>query len=91
MVSPQLAGLFCSSPRGWRSALGMLASSYFNESDLELTADHLRHIDEESGLVGIVFDNDVVHVDVNSAGGGEREQTSVGGCARSQARGHASV
>lgn len=37
--------------------------SYFNESDLELTGDHLGHLNEESRLVGVVFNDVVIHVD----------------------------
>lgn len=39
--------------------------SYFNESDLELAANNLGHLNEEGWLVGVVFDDVVVHVDVN--------------------------
>lgn len=39
--------------------------SYFNESDLELAAGDLGHLDEEGRLVGVVFDDVVVHVDEN--------------------------
>ena len=41
--------------------------SYFNESDLELTASDLGHLDEEGRLIGVVFDDVVVHVDENPA------------------------
>lgn len=37
--------------------------SYFNEGDLELAGGHLGHLDEESRLVAVVFDDVVVHVD----------------------------
>lgn len=39
--------------------------SYFNKGDLELTADDLGHLNEEGRLVGVVFDDVVVHVDEN--------------------------
>lgn len=39
--------------------------SYFNESDLDLTSDGRGHLDEEGRLVGVVFDDVVVHVDEN--------------------------
>lgn len=39
--------------------------SYFDEGDLELTAADLGHLDEEGRLVGVVFDDVVVHVDEN--------------------------
>lgn len=41
--------------------------SYFNQSDLDLTGDRLGHLNEEGGLVGVVFHNVVVHVDENPA------------------------
>lgn len=40
-------------------------ASYFDESDLELAGDDLGHLDEERRLVGVVFDDVVVHVDEN--------------------------
>lgn len=42
-------------------------SSYFNKSDLKLAGARLRHLNEESGLVAVVFNDVVVHVDVYSA------------------------
>lgn len=39
--------------------------SYFNENDLEPTSDGLRNLNQEGRLVGVVFDNVVVHVDEN--------------------------
>lgn len=39
--------------------------SYFNEGDLEMAGGHLGHLDEESRLVAVVFDDVVVHVDEN--------------------------
>lgn len=46
-------------------------SSYFNQSDLVLTSNHLQHLDEEGRLVGVVFNDVVVHVDENA----EKRQT----------------
>lgn len=37
--------------------------SYFDESDLELTRGHLGHVDQESRVVGVVFDDVVIHID----------------------------
>lgn len=39
--------------------------SYFNENDLEPTSDGLRNLNQEGRLVGVVFDDVVVHVDKN--------------------------
>lgn len=39
--------------------------SYFNESDLELAVGGLGHLNEEGRLVGVVFDDVVVHVNEN--------------------------
>lgn len=50
--------------------------SYFSESDLELTGDHFRHVDEEGRLVGVMFDDVVVHVDENAEGETERKNES---------------
>lgn len=41
------------------------SSSYFNKRDLELTGEHLRHLDEEGQLIGVVFNDVVVHVNEN--------------------------
>lgn len=37
--------------------------SYFNESDLKLTAGDLGHLNEEGRLVCVVFNDVIVHVD----------------------------
>ena len=42
--------------------------SYFSESDLELAGDRLGYLDEEGRLVGVVFNDVVVHVDEDPVG-----------------------
>lgn len=57
-------GIFASS--SFSGAVGR-SLSYFHQSDLEVTVGRLGHLDEERRLVGVVFDDVVVHVDKNPA------------------------
>lgn len=49
----------------WSRRLIGRSLSYFNEGDLELPVDELGHLNEEGRLVGVMFDDVVVHVDEN--------------------------